>query len=110
MTPPLALIAALAVFVLIPAAAVAQTDVEMRRLAELDAACEAARANKLAPLRAERSERCVREEKRPRELCQAENAHWGNTRAVRGGGARAGLFYDLPECIAAFEARQQYRR
>ncbi len=104
-----ALIALIAALVAIPAATVAQTEAEMRRLAELDAVCEAARERKLAPLRAERTERCVREEKRPRELCQAENAHWGNTRAVRGG-ARAGLFYDLPECIAAFEARQQYRR
>jgi len=87
-----------------------QTAAEMKRLAELDAICEAARERKLAPLRAERTERCVREEKRPLEACRAENAHWGNTSAIRGRGARAGMFYDLPECLAAFEARQAYRR
>jgi hypothetical protein len=51
----------------------------------------------------------VRDEKRPRDECTAELSTWGNTQSVRGG-SRTGMFYDLPECVAAFEARQRYRR
>jgi len=82
----------------------------MKRLDELDRACEAAREQRLAPLRAERIERCVTVEKRTREQCEADYANWGNTQRTAGGRARSGLFYDLPECVAAFEARQHYRR
>jgi hypothetical protein len=95
---------------LLAAPAWAQTEPEMKRLDDLDRVCEAARERRLAPLRAERVERCVTLEKRSREQCEAEYANWGNTRPTAGGRARAGLFYDLPECVAAFEARQRYRR
>jgi len=91
-------------------AAQAQTEAEMKRLADLDAVCEAERDKKLAPLRAERIERCVNIEKRARDVCESEFANWGNTRTTQRGGAVTGLFYDLPECVAAFRARQQYRR
>jgi hypothetical protein len=87
-----------------------QTEPEMKRLDELDRVCEAAREQRLAPLRAERIERCVTAEKRSREQCAAEYTNWGNTQPTAGGRARTGLFYDLPECVAAFEARQRYRR
>ena len=90
-------------------AAQAQTEADMQRLDELDRICEAARERRLAPLRAERIERCVRDEGRPREACQRESEAWGETKRTQSG-ARAGLFYDLPECKAAFEARQRYRR
>lgn len=95
---------------LLAAPAWAQTEPEMKRLDDLDRVCEAAREQRLAPLRAERIERCVTLEKRSREQCEAEYANWGNTRPTAGGRARAGMFYDLPECVAAFEARQRYRR
>ena len=87
----------------------AQSDADLKRLDELDRQCEQAREAKLAPMRAERIERCVRDEKRPRDECTAELSTWGNTQSVRGG-SRTGMFYDLPECVAAFEARQRYRR
>ncbi len=91
-------------------AAQAQTTDEMKRLDELDRICEAAREKKLAPLRAEKIERCVNVERRSREQCTLEFANWGNTQATGSGRARSGEFYDLPECKAAFEARQRYRR
>jgi hypothetical protein len=90
--------------------ALAQTDSDMKRMAELDRVCEAAREQRLAPMRAERIERCVSVENRSREQCSSEYANWGNTQATARGTARTGLFYDLPECVAAFEARQRYRR
>jgi hypothetical protein len=95
----------------------AQTEAEMKRLDELDRVCEQARSKKLAPLRAERIERCVAETRgkgeadarRVREQCEREFANFGDTQQTRTG-ANAGMFYDLPECVAAFEARQRYRR
>jgi hypothetical protein len=93
-----------------PSAVFAQTEEEMKRLDELDRKCESARAAKLAPIRAELIDRCTRVDKRPRDVCEAEYASYGNTHQVVGGRAVAGMFYDLPECVAAFEARQKYRR
>jgi hypothetical protein len=110
MTTRAALIAAaLAALVGVPAA-LAQSEAELKRLDELDRKCEAARLAKLAPIRAELIDRCVRIDKRPREVCESEFAHYGDTKATAHGKAIAGLFYDLPECVAAFEARQKYRR
>jgi hypothetical protein len=88
----------------------AQSDAELKRLDELDRKCVQAREAKLAPMRAELVERCVREEKRPRDLCTVEYSTWGENSTTHNGGTRPGLFYDLPECVAAFEARQHYRR
>ena len=106
LSAPLAAVAVL----LAAGSALAQTDSEMKRMADLDRVCEAAREQRLAPMRAERIERCVTVEKRAREQCASEYANWGNTQATARGAARSGLFYDLPECVAAFEARQRYRR
>lgn len=91
-------------------AALAQSEAGLKRLDELDRRCEAARLAKLAPLRAELIDTCVRIDKRPREVCESEFAHYGDTKATAHGRAIAGLFYDLPECVAAFDARQRYRR
>jgi hypothetical protein len=112
MKPFRALVAALGVAAALssPGLAYAQTEAEMKRMDELDRVCEAAREKKLAPLRAERIERCVRDERRPRADCEAEYALWGDTRTTAGGRARTGLYYDLPECVEAFKARERYRR
>jgi hypothetical protein len=65
----------------------------------LDAACEAAREQKLAPLRAGFIDECVEKEQRPdRAACERFYADFGNQ-----SGSRAPLFYDLPECVKAFE-------
>lgn len=87
-----------------------QSEAERARLQELDRQCEAARQAKLAPMRRDLIERCVREDKRPRADCEAEFGPWGETRGRAGGGAVGGLFYDLPECVAATQARARYRQ
>jgi hypothetical protein len=87
----------------------AQSEADQMKVAELERVCEAAREKRLAPMRAERTERCVKDEKRTRESCTEEFANWGNTQKVATG-TRPGMFYDLPECVAAEEARQKYRR
>jgi hypothetical protein len=70
--------------------------------ARLDAACEAAREKSLAPLRAGFIEECVEKKQRTdRAACERFYADFGNQ-----SGNRAALFYDLPECVTAFENRR----
>jgi len=70
--------------------------------AELDAACEAAREAKLAPMRAEFVEECVEKKQRSdRAACERFYADFGAQT-----GNRAPLFYDLPECEEAFNYRR----
>ncbi len=74
--------------------------------AELDAACEAAREKKLAPLRKRFIEECVAKREQPdRRSCEVFYSDYGAQ-----SGNRAPLFYDLPECVEAFEFQQGQRR
>ena len=74
--------------------------------ATLDAACEQAREAKLAPLRERFVEECVQNEEQPdRESCEAFYADYGAQ-----SGNRAPLFYDLPECVEAFEYQNSQRQ
>jgi hypothetical protein len=102
--------APLALMLLMPLGVLAQSDSDLKRFAEMDRQCEAARQKKLEPLRAEKIEACVKNDKRPRADCEDEFAEYGNTKGKAGGGAIGGLFYDLPECVAADAARNNYRQ
>ena len=73
------------------------------RLDELNAACEAARERKLAPLRAQHIEECVSQQGKDPEYCQRFYADYG-----RRSGKRAPLFLDLPECVEAFEFQRTH--
>lgn len=103
-------VATLLMLLVLPAAVLAQSEAELKRYEELDRQCEAAREKKLAPLRAEKIEACVKNDKRSRADCEDEFAEYGNTRGKAGGGAIGGMFYDLPECVTAAAARSQYRQ
>ncbi len=71
----------------------------------LDAACEAARERKLEPERARYAQECVQlKMKDTLEECQRFYSDYGARI-----GDRAPLYYDLPECVAAFDYRQSYR-
>jgi hypothetical protein len=73
--------------------------------AELDAACETARLKKLIPMREGFVEECVANKEKPdRAHCELFYADYGNRM-----GGRAPLFYDLPECVTAFEFGQSSR-
>jgi hypothetical protein len=73
---------------------------------QLDAACEQAREARIAPLRQEKIEACVKSGKQDsREACEAEYSHFGQR-----AGKRPALFYDLPECTDAFEFQKSYRK
>ena len=74
--------------------------------AELDAECEAARQAKLEPIRRQLYEECVSKQRKDPEFCRKDADSYNGARP--GGGAP--LFYDLPECEAAFEYRRQNPR
>jgi hypothetical protein len=92
-----------------------QSDAELRRLDELDAACTRARAAKLRVVQQQKIEECVNETpehraaRKSRKDCEAYWGDYGWTTGTASGGARPHLYGDLPECVRAFEARQQYR-
>ena len=76
-----------------------------RQQQELDAICEAEREKRIAPMREEAIEECVTVQGKDRDYC---------TRFYRDFGERAGdrpaFFYDLPECVAAFEFKKNNSR
>ncbi len=73
--------------------------------AKLDGTCEAARQQKLTPMRRQLVEACVAKKEFPsRKECAAFYADYGERM-----GRRAPLFYDLPECVTAFEYNQSSR-
>ena len=65
---------------------------------ELDNACEARRQIEIAPLREKAINACVEVEGKERDYCERYYQDFGNR-----AGDRPALFYDLPECVAAFE-------
>lgn len=89
--------AVLVMLVLTPLVAVGD-DPAAEKQAALDRACEAARDRALAPLRNDIRAECLADG-RDAETCQREAADFNGNRI----GGRSPLFYDLPECVAAFE-------
>jgi hypothetical protein len=77
-----------------------------QKQAQLDAACEQAREMKMAPLREQFVEECVQNKEQPdRKSCETFYADYGAQ-----SGNRAPLFYDLPECVEAFEFQNSQRQ
>ena len=73
--------------------------------ARLDAACEVERQKKLVPMRKEYIGECVTNKEKPSlEECEVFYANHGERM-----GGRVALFYDLPECVAAFDFQQSAR-
>ena len=66
--------------------------------AELDAACEAARQVALAPRKKEIYQECIDKFKKSPEVCEEEADGFNGNRV-----GASPLFYDLPECEAAFD-------
>jgi len=76
-----------------------------QKQAKLDAVCEQAREKQLAPMRAQFVEECVQNKEQPdRKACETFYADFGAQ-----SGRRAPLFYDLPECVEAFEYQNSQR-
>lgn len=73
----------------------------------LDRQCEGARTAKLNPIRARKVEQCVAGGKRSRAHCATFFSTYGNNSGRVHGGVVRGLFYDLPQCVAAKKALTQ---
>jgi len=90
------------VLVLLAASPALADEARDAKQAKLDAACEAARQEKLAPLRKKYTDECVANKELPSlEECERFYADYGERT-----GRKAPLFYDLPECVAAFNFQQ----
>ena len=77
-----------------------------QKQAKLDAVCEQAREKQLVPMRAQFVEECVQNKEQPdRKACETFYADFGAQ-----SGRRAPLFYDLPECVEAFEYQNSQRQ
>jgi hypothetical protein len=79
----------------------------------LDAKCEQARAARLAPVRRDLARQCEQEPRRganKEEECRLETSTYGDTFRGPRGAAIEGMFYDLPECMAARTAWQKWEK
>lgn len=94
---------ALLMFLALPVFAADPADGE--RQAELDRRCEAARNEKLAPIRAEIYAECLDDRKGDEAYCRRYADGYNGERI--GGSPR---FYELPECEEAFRFRNRNRK
>ena len=72
--------------------------------AGLDQVCEKARAKKLYPLRLEIYNECL-DKGKDKTVCDLQAGDYNGDQV-----GRTSKFYDLPECVEAFEFRKQNRR
>jgi nanoRNase/pAp phosphatase (c-di-AMP/oligoRNAs hydrolase) len=81
-------------------------------LEQLDQRCQAAREAKIAPMREAAIKECASGARSSRSLadCQRIHVDFGQGGGVVGGGFRAPMFIDLPECVEFFEAQDAQRR
>ncbi len=102
-------------FLLTPSAALPQSAKELRRLEEMDRACERARGDKIRHVQRQKIEACLKEPPEPRAAPKTREdceRYWGDYGWVQGskksGGTRPHLFTDLPACRRAAEARRKF--
>lgn len=74
------------------------------KLEMLNARCEAAREEKLAPLRKQYIDECISKWGKEPDHCERFYANYGDR-----SGNRPPLFRDLPECVEAFEFQKSHR-
>jgi hypothetical protein len=77
---------------------------------ELEANCQAARQQKLAPLRAQLIAECKADRRNDPEFCERHFRDYGEGGLGPNGTRVTPMFNDLPECVAAFAARDALRR
>ena len=95
----------LALLLWMPCGAAAEDDRQATQ-AKLDADCEAARERALAPEREKYVAECVRDNmKDSLEACERFYRDYGER-----SGSRPALYYDLPECVAAFDYHKSDRQ
>jgi hypothetical protein len=82
--------------------AIAADPSDAEKQAELDQRCEAAREKKLAPIREDIYRECLGKKQGDAAYCRRYADDYNGNRV-----GRSPLFYDLPECEAAFQFRNR---
>jgi hypothetical protein len=72
----------------------------------LEQQCEAAREAKLKPLREAEIARCKAQKPDDPGYCERFYRNLGDAMRTANGAMKPRMFHDLPECVAAFKARQ----
>ena len=91
---------------LLSLSAAALDDEDVRQLQKQ---CEAARSEALAPIREQKTQACIEQQLRAPDHCRRYYTTYGNVAPGPSGAPQHGYFYDLPECTAWLEAREQLR-
>lgn len=89
----------------------AAADPDEEQMRQMDRKCEEARSARLAPLRAELARKCEQEQRylgNQKRDCALEASTYGDTFSGARGAAIRGMYYDLPECVAASEAWKKW--
>lgn len=76
---------------------------------QLEELCEREREKHIKPMREERIERCKADGSKSDEHCETYWSDFGDAVRINPRQVRPALFYDLPECIAAKQARKEGR-
>jgi hypothetical protein len=71
---------------------------EQERLVSLEAKCEQAREQALAPIRQRRTQECIEQKMYSPEHCEEYYTTYGNVERSASGAPTEGSFYDLPVC------------
>ena len=82
-------------------------DPEEASLEELDRRCEAAREEKIAPLREAEIARCKADKRNDPAYCERFWADYGESRRTPDGNFIPRMFHDLPECVTAERERRR---
>jgi hypothetical protein len=77
---------------------------------KLEQACEEAREARLKPMREAEIKRCIEEQNKDPAYCQRYWSDLGNAQKLPNGRYQPRKFDDLPECVAAQEARRNLSR
>jgi hypothetical protein len=96
----------LLIFLFLFAHANAQRINEMS-LEDLDSRCDAAREEKIAPLRESAIEECKQGKRNDPAWCERFNADFGDGGRTGDGNVRPRMFDDIPECVDALNERNR---
>ena len=81
-------------------------DVTEGQVQALEQQCEKAREEKLKPLRDAEIARCKADKRNDADYCERFYRDFGDASRNANGTTKTRMFQDLPECVAAFKARQ----
>ena len=81
-------------------------DIQKMSVEQLDALCESEREKRIKPEREKLIARCIKRGEKQAEWCENYYADWGSTQRIDTAHVRPALYYNLPECITAKEARE----